>query len=205
MPKTTEPSPGLPAASPRRWPVVLGFAAWAALTGLFGAWTLAQHSLPFAPARPAAQPGSGDFVAWHILGSDCGCSEAVADELVRRGPRPGWREQVRLIGDEPALAARVRAAGFAVDRTDGETLAREHGIQGAPWLALFDRAGAVRYSGGYTARRPGQSGGGELSGDLMAAVAAGDAPAALPAFGCPVSQETRTRLDPLGLKFRSSP
>lgn len=196
---------GTPASRLRRWAGPVVFGVWFAATSLFGAWTVAQHLIALPLARPDDTAAGDQPQAWHVLGSDCGCSASVAEELARRGPQRGWREQVWLVGDEPAIAAQLQQAGFTVKRIAAEKLATEHRIQGAPWLVLFHTDGRTAYSGGYSRQRPGVAGAtSELAG-LMAAVAAGRATETLPAFGCATSESLRRRLDPLNLRFSNQP
>lgn len=197
------PSSGALRSCLRRWGASAVFGVWFAATSLLGAWTVAQHVLPLPEARPTAVEAGPRPQAWHVLGSDCGCSASVADELAARRPRDGWIERVWLVGDEPEIAAQLREAGFAVERVDPEVLAREHGIQGAPWLVLFETGGRTAYSGGYSRGRPGVAGSVSALPALMAAVESGEAPAALPAYGCATSETLRQRLDPLHLKYSS--
>lgn len=201
------PSPPPPESTSRalRWGSIGLFAFWFALTSLLGAWAVAQHILPLPAARPDGQAAGPGLLAWYVLGPDCGCSATVADDLVRRGPQPGWREKVWLVGDEPVLGPRLRAAGFDVAVIAAEELARTHRIQGAPWLALFGSDGQPAYSGGYAQVRPGSAGFVDSSAVLMAAVARGESPASLPAYGCATSSALRMRLDPLGLRFSRLP
>ena len=181
------------------------FVAWFAVTSVFCAWTVAQHLIPLPAARPGEQAPANAPLAWYVLGSDCGCSASVADDLVKRGPQRTWREQVWLVGDEPEIEARLRQAGFTVDRIAPEELARTHRIHGAPWLALFDSSGQLAYSGGYARIRPGLPGAFNVSADLMTAVAAGQPVESLPAYGCATSEALRDRLDPLHLRFPATP
>lgn len=200
-PSHPEPRPALC----RRWGTSVFFGLWFAVTGVFGAWMVAQHALPLPEARPATQPAGPAPVAWHVLGADCGCSASIADDLARRGPRAGWREQVWLVGDEPFLAAKLTRAGYTVFRSDPEQLARTHGIQGAPWLVLFDAMGRPAYNGGYARLRPGLPQAADLCEELMDGVAAGRTVASLPAYGCATSNTLRDRLDPFRLRFANSP
>ncbi len=192
---------GTPVSRLRHWGGAVIFGAWFAATSLLGAWTVAQHLLPLPAARPADVPSDDRPQAWYVLGSDCGCSASVADELTQRGPQRGWREQVWLVGDEPAMAAQLQQAGFTVERIAAEKLATTHRIQGAPWLVLFAADGRTAYSGGYSRGRPGVAGNSSELADLMNAVVAGRSAETLPAYGCATSQALRSRLDPLNLRF----
>ncbi len=129
--------------------------------------------------------------------------------LFRLG-RPGSgapRATTRLDGESlsggirPALAASLRKAGFNVELTDAEILAKTQGIQGAPWLVLYFPEGRIGYSGGYAAARPGTPGTSNRAETLMAAVAQGETVKSLPSFGCATSQALRAQLDPVGLRY----
>lgn len=182
------------------WGAVL-FGVWFAITSVFGAWTVAQHVIALPSATPQPQDTTPRFTAWYVLGSDCGCSASVADDLVKRRPLPDWTEIVWLVGLEPDLARRLTQVGYEVRHIDPAELARQHRIQGAPWLALFDRNGHPVYSGGYSRQRPGVPGAFNLTDNIMAAVSSGKPFPTLPAYGCATSEALRERLDPLHLKY----
>jgi hypothetical protein len=157
---------------------------------------MAQHLVPL-PAAPGADRAAAPAPqAVHVLGGDCGCSAAIARDLLARGPRPAWRESVVLLGTEAGLREDLERAGFAARTADPEEVAREQGIAGAPWLVLHFPDGRVAYSGGYARLRPGLPGYENLESDLMAAVARGEQPAGLRAYGCATSRSWRERLNP---------
>ena len=162
---------------------------------------MAQHVIALPSATPQSQHTAPRFTAWYVLGTDCGCSASVADDLVKRRPRSDWIEIVWLVGPEPDLARRLMEVGYEVRHIDPTELARQHRIQGAPWLALFDQNGQPVYSGGYSRQRPGVPGAFNLTDDIMAAVSSGKTFSTLPAYGCATSEALRARLDPLHLKY----
>jgi len=192
-------SSSTPSVRPRgasRWVLPLFLGAWFGATAWLGAWTVAQHVVPLPTAHPTARAADQRPRATHVLGADCGCSAAIGRDLAQRGPRPGWQEEVWLLSSEETLAADLRRAGFSVQARDADAVARDQGIQGAPWLVLHTADGAVAYSGGYARLRPGLPGYENLEADLMAAVAAGAQPESLRAYGCATSQAWRDRLAP---------
>ena len=188
------------ASLPRRFAPAF-FGLWLVVICVFGAWAIAQHAVPIPAAAVVAQQAGPLPSAWHILGANCGCSASVAQDLAHRGPQPGWTEKVCLVGSDPALAASLRKAGFNVELTDAEILAKTQGVQGAPWLVLYFPDGRIGYSGGYAAARPGTPGTSNRAETLMAAVAQGETVKSLPSFGCATSQALRAQLDPVGLRY----
>jgi len=181
------------------------FGIWFAATSGLGAWMVAQHVVALPPAVLIAQAPGLKPLAWHVLGADCGCSESVAQDLALRRPREGWAEKVYLVGNEPQLALTLQKAGFEVEIADPEELARSHGIQGAPWLALFSSNGEIAYSGGYATARPGTPGSINNEAQLMEAVARGQIVKGLPSYGCATSRALQDKLDPLRLRYPFSP
>ena len=202
----------LPSSSPLKLPTRLRncsatviFGVWFVATSALGAWMVAQHVVALPPAVFESQAPGFKPLAWHILGADCGCSKSVAHDLASRGPREGWAEKIYLVGNEPQLALTLRKAGFDVEIADPENLARSHGIQGAPWLALFSSNGKIAYSGGYATARPGTPGSTNNEEQLMEAVARGLVVESLPSYGCATSRALQDKLDPLRLKYSSTP
>jgi hypothetical protein len=177
------------------------FGVWFAVIGALGAWAVAQHVVPIPSAKIQVQAAGTQPVAWHILGAECGCSRSVAMDLVRRGPKPGWQEKVSLVGANPELEKQLTNAGFPVERTDAEELAKREGVQGAPWLVLFFPDGRTGYSGGYASARPGTPGTQNRDELLMATVARGESVKSLPSYGCATSRALRAQLDPVGLRY----
>jgi hypothetical protein len=133
----------------------------------------------------------------------------IVDELLQRDVAASVAEQ-RLVWVEddpqrplrPDVIRAAQAAGYAVDVLSPRALAARYGAIAAPLLVIADERGRVRYVGGYGARkRDGQP----RDRELLAAVARGDELTALPILGCATSRELQRQLDPLGLKYRSSP
>lgn len=203
MPSTSSTLPARPRVS--RWALPIFLGAWCGATAWLGAWTVAQHVVPLPAAHPSALGAANRPRATHVLGADCGCSAAIGRDLAQRGPRVGWQEEVWLLNADDELAAALRRAGFAVHSREAETVARDQGIQGAPWLLLHAPDGTVAYSGGYARLRPGLPGYENLESDLMAAVATGAQPEALRAYGCATSRAWQDRLAPTSFPSTSLP
>ena len=193
------------AASPAKSSTVsktpaLIFGAWFSIVAVLSAFLVAVHALPLPATTLSSAPASGTWRATHALGADCGCSAYVADALIARGPRPGWEEKILLVGHQPALLRQLQAAGFAAEQLSPADFTRRTGLQGAPWLALHAPDGTTAYSGGYAPSRPGINAAALFDASIMDRVRQGQNVPAYPSFGCALSQELRSRLDPLSLK-----
>jgi hypothetical protein len=180
-------------------------AGWSAVLLVAGAYLLAAHIAPLPqPSRDALaadvaqqrRPDEvGQWLALHALFADCGCSRRVAAHLLSRHPQSGIKERVLLVGDSP-YASDLRAAGYPVDQLDESTLRDRYGFEGVPAFALVDPQGRVRYLGGYTRTKQGES-----FVDVAATRAAlrGETVDPLPILGCAVGRSLQERRDPLGL------
>lgn len=137
------------------------------------------------------------WLAVHLLYTECRCSRAILDHLTSTRRPSGVVEKVVLVGDDPSVEGRLRDAGFAVVAIGKAELERRFHVVSAPLLAVVAPDDTLRYLGGYTERKQGP----DIRDRALIeeARSRGDA-AALPLFGCPVSDELRSLLDPLGLK-----
>lgn len=182
---------------------VLIFACWFGFTTVLCAWMVAQHEITMPVPKLSKDLGvRSGFLARHYLGVDCPCAQSIIDGLVERLPRGGpWTEEVFLLGRDTELEGRLSKAGFPVTVLENDEQLRAHGVEGAPWLALYAPSGSLCYSGGYARTRPGVTG--TVMEDLviMDEVVRGQNVTALPAYGCAASQELRKRLDPLNFKY----
>lgn len=173
--------------------------AWAGLVSVPLAMLMAQHLTPLPAPEAGAWPASGRWHVVHILAGDCPCSADVAAGLAGRHPQAGLQEEIWLIGNAP-WGQELARAGFAVQPVSVEELQHRRGPEGAPWLLVIDPAGRIAYSGGHTGRPAGHHA--PLRDvEICGAVQLGRTIEALPAYGCAVSAELRTRLDPLQLKY----
>ena len=149
------------------------------------------------------------WIVLHVLYEDCRCSARVLDHLLSRRAEPGETERIVLVstrwGAEPseeraedgALAARIEAAGFELERTSPEALESRYGIQAAPLLVVSDPTGRVRYVGGYTDRKQSVA---IRDREILHDLRQGGSVEALPVFGCAVSKTLGESVDPLGLR-----
>lgn len=209
-----------PPAAGRPWAVIapsilrkvapLGLVAWAGLA-LVGTSTLMASHLYTLPQPELADPKLRERVAalrtnvapdqWHaihVLYAACRCSQRIFDHLFD-APRPaGFHETVLLVGDDDAAVARANAAGFEVVGVTPTQLAQEFHIEAAPLLMVSDPAGRIVYAGGYSERKQGYE---ALDREVMEGLRDGAAPSTLPLFGCGVSKQLQSALDPLGLKY----
>jgi hypothetical protein len=187
-----------------RWMTRVGLALWLAGMTVLGAALLARHLLPL-PAGPTAaerdfaslrRPSDGDdWLMVHVLYASCRCSERMADHLTSRTRPAHVVERVLLVGDSPDLSGRLVRAGFEVDLVCAEELETRYGVVAGPLLIITDTH-RVLYSGGYTDRKQASS---VKDVEILATLRAHVATAALPVYGCPISDRLTARLNPLGL------
>ncbi|MED5371006.1 MAG: hypothetical protein VX899_08345 [Myxococcota bacterium] len=187
--------------------LVLG--VWAPMIAIICAYQLGSHLLTLpvpevndpdvqrALAQTRHLDETGEWMLVHVLYTDCNCSVRVARYLVEE-PRPeGLVEKLVLVGEDPELAAKAQAAGFELYQTDEAGLGTQWHMEAAPVLAVVDPANQVQYLGGYTDRKQGAAIRDlEILGDLQSTRPV----AALPLFGCAVSQTLQRAVDPLGLR-----
>ncbi|MEO8878690.1 MAG: hypothetical protein ABI461_24080 [Polyangiaceae bacterium] len=176
-------------------------ATWFAAMVALGAGLLAKHvvALPrpqsalLAPAMTALRSPQeqGQWLAVHVLYSDCRCSQRVAEHLADSARPPGWSEVILWVGDDapdPKLAKK-----FDLRRvTAGELSA--YGVEAAPSLIVLDPEGKLRYAGGYTDRKQGP-----VIEDrrILDAARTSSYVEPLPLFGCAVSSRLKSELSTL--------
>lgn len=203
-------------ARPKRRPssAQLAFWAWAPVALAIGTTLMATHwrTLPMPAADDARLLGAlaqlredDEAERWlvvHVLYAACRCSRNVVDHLVD-APRPvGLAERILLVGATPELDAKLASSPIPVVRVRPEELAERYAIEAAPLLLVVDPAGTLRYRGGYSERKQAEA----LQDVAIIESLRGDGEvAALPLFGCAVSDELRRMLDPLGLRRVAAP
>ncbi len=195
----------------RSWFVRLTFAAWLGVSTI-GAGTLMVghwYTLP-KPAADDAQLISAlgalrpvgrerDWFAVHVLYSSCPCSVRVLDHLFSPERNADVQEEILLVEPDAQIEERAASAGFSVTVVTPEELASEYGIEAAPMMVVLDPSDRIRYAGGYTERKQGVD-----IRDLAVLRTLRDEAARtieLPLFGCAVSFELQSILDPLKLKY----
>lgn len=139
------------------------------------------------------------WLAVHVLYSECRCSRRILDHLLA-SPRPSWiAEHVLLVGPDARFERRAIAAGFAVDVVTPAELTRKFGIEAAPLLLVSAPDGSIPYCGGYTDRKQGLR---IRDVEILESVVRGVAMHELPLYGCGVSQDLQSLLDPIGIKYQ---
>lgn len=134
----------------------------------------------------------------HVIYEKCSCTERLFAHLVRRGALPGIEESVLFVGESAEKRQAAERAGFRFASVAAVHLERDFGLQAAPVLLAFDRAGTLLYAGGYfdhpSAVKP-------LDLKIYAELSHDARPRPLPVFGCAVSPRLQQRLDPLGVVY----
>jgi hypothetical protein len=141
-----------------------------------------------------------DAPSWsavHVVYTECRCSRRILDHLLASERPRDVEEVVVLVGDDPALVAKLIARRYRVVSVAPERLTERYGIESVPLLVVVDADRSIRYAGGYTRRQQGA----DISDlsiirDLRANTAIDD----LPVFGCAVSRRLKGLADPLSIK-----
>lgn len=209
MPST--PTGLLASAGPlRRAAPALFLGAWAASFLAIGVVLMVGHwvALP----RPASgdknlaqgladlpdEPVAPCWRMTHVLYAECRCSQRILEYLAGRPTPREVREGVLLVGQDEAFERRARERGLALAVIGAEELRARLGIESAPLLLIRDPQGRVRYSGGHTDRKQGLD---YRDLELLEALRGGAQVEPLPVFGCAVSRELQSILDPIGIKY----
>lgn len=180
----------------------IALATWFGVMTLVCAGLLARHVLAMpTPTRTARlaqhlatlrHPGQPkQWLAVHVLDSECKCSQRVANHLVETTRPAGVTEVVLWVG--PVAPPPSLGEHFEVRRVTGEELAR-YEIEAAPLLIAVSPENVVAYAGGYTDRKQGPV---FHDLDVLASVMTSHAVTTLPLFGCATSARLRNALSTL--------
>lgn len=183
--------------------------AWALATLLISSVLMADHWI----GLPLPEPGEATLQAalarlepsaagrWqlvHVLYAECRCSDRALAYLSGSARPLGVVERVLWAGESGERLAHARARGFLVHEVSRAALEREFGLRSAPLLIVVDAAGTPRYAGGYTVRKQGLD---YQDLEILAELRRGGSAERLPAYGCAVSDELQSAVDPIGIKY----
>ena len=137
-----------------------------------------------------------DWGIVHILADGCGCSDLVAEHLIKRGPAGDADEKVLLLGDTEQYTKKLQNKGFQIINSKEV----KGYIEGVPMLIIHNKNGDIKYSGGYankmiTPITP------ILDMKLFQQVKQQTVQKNFVVRGCAVSRRIQQELDPLGLKY----
>ena len=172
---------------------------WFGTMLVLGAGLLAKHvvALP-APANREGLSKSlsvlrvararAPWLAVHVLYAECRCSQRIVAHLISTKRPAGWEEVVLWVGNGDPDPALERA--YRVKRLTSAELA-QLGVDAAPLLVILGPRNQTLYAGGYTDRKQGP-----VIEDLriLADAQRASAPAALPVFGCAVTDRLKRAL-----------
>jgi hypothetical protein len=187
--------------------VRVALAVWFIVMLSVGASLLARHvvALPRPTIDPAlatamaslrTQDDAGRWMVVHVRYAECRCSQRIAEHLLS-APRPSdTTEEVLLVGHEPDLEARLAAHSYRVLSVTPKELGERFHIVAAPSFIVAAPDGSVRYAGGYAATKQGPD---PRDRSILADLRIGKSVAALPVFGCAVSEKLQAELNPLGI------
>lgn len=152
-------------------------AIWGASSLVLCSFLLSRHLLPL-PHPPAASPllraalrrdtDGGRWAVVHILSPACGCSRRVIESLLGRGPLPGVRERVVLVGaGSDGAEASLRARGFVTEALLPPALGLRYGVEALSHLlqAVFRCASGQLQPARLSRHWPARSRAGPVSSD----------------------------------------
>ena len=182
---------------------------WAVVCTVVGAALMVGHWVPLpipdrkdpVLSRAVADlgaPSSGRWSLVHVLYAQCRCSQRTFEYLFERGKVAGVDETVVLVGKHLEYERRARASGYRLETVTRRQLKERFNVKAAPLLLVANPAGEILYSGGYTPRKQGLD---YQDLAIVAKLREGANTEAIPAYGCGVSRELQSYLDPIGVKY----
>ncbi len=181
---------------------------WFVAMGALGVSLLARHEaalpVPEANGELAGALSSlreadekGQWMAVHVLYTECRCSQRLLQHLLETTRPTGTSEHVLLVGHDEGLEQKLRAKSFRVTNVESTELGDRYHVTAVPLLVIAAPDGSIRYAGGYTTHKQGPD-----PRDLQILAEArstGSVLGALPIFGCAVSERLKKILNPLGI------
>jgi hypothetical protein len=134
---------------------------------------------------------------FHILASDCGCSQIIAEHLIKRGTKAELPETIIMLGEFEEHEEKLKARGFNVKHdTEFDSF-----ISGVPLLVVHDENRNVLYQGGYAKKivtpvTP------ILEQEIIKNALNHIKQKKYPVMGCATSEKIQKVLDPLNLKYK---
>jgi hypothetical protein len=136
-------------------------------------------------------------LAFHFLYGDCPCSRRILKHVLMRSPVAGISERIVFVGKDPEMEAEAIRCGYEVDVVTPIELQAKYGIESVPLLVVTESTGKILYSGGYTSRKQSLD---IHDKEIIEGIARGESMDDFPLYGCAVSKELKSIIDPLGLK-----
>ena len=124
-----------------------------------------------------------DRTITHIFSADCTCSERTMEGVLAARPLKTVHEVYIISGESPDWEDRFRIFGKHLEVLSSRELEARYRVGAGPFLIIQDKAGEVKYRGGYGARsylRPDEI----QDRTILAQLKSGKTPDQLPAFGC---------------------
>jgi hypothetical protein len=137
---------------------------------------------------------------FHVLLSQCLCSQDVARYLVARKKSPLFDEEtVLLIAEKnPKIEQDLKASGFGVVSVAFKDVVAQYGVEGAPSFHVLNPQGKLLYTGGYYEQRARTE---ALDLKIVQNLQLNRSMAPLPLYGCALGMSLQKNLDPLNLKY----
>lgn len=141
---------------------------------------------------------TGQLIAYHFLYGECPCSQRILHRLLKRPSLDGISEKIVLIGENAEVVENARNMGYQLDVVTPMELSSRYGVQSAPLMVVTDPDSKILYSGGYTTRKQGPA---IQDESILLSLMEGRIANDLPVYGCAVSRELQTLVDPFRLKY----
>lgn len=173
--------------------------AWCLSIGFVGSHMHSLHKVSFENKNATNLKLGQTDNKWgmvHILGEGCGCSEIIAEHLIKRKPESNTSERVMIIGELEDYESQLKNAGYEVIK---EPSIKEY-LEGLPMLIVHDPQGKKKYTGAYAKKiiTPITK---IIDLEIFNSVKNNKDTEKYLVAGCAVSKKLQAKIDPLGLKY----
>jgi hypothetical protein len=181
------------------------FIIWFVILSIPLSYMMGSHSLSLKPSREDSikslvfKEYSKKWNKLHFLGGDCGCSENVYKNLMKRKPANDINEQVFVIGKNDVWLKSLKAKGYVVVSGDMDEFVKKYSINAVPQLSILDDKNNIIYSGGYTSKRGPASA--VEDQEIYQELKEKHMTQERPIFGCLNGSLNRKNADPLKIKY----
>jgi hypothetical protein len=173
------PASGLRASAPTIKTTLCSWAGWIASVWITGVLALVvmlnRQGCGAAPFTLGASVAASGWTLRHWLPVGHPLSLPIAEELIARGPLTGVRDEIYLVGSDPALSDRLRRAGWKVIAAD---------FVAEPRVDILSPQQALKWSAGFRAKDFEAAGGTMMDVAVLARVMEGQYVAPYVPVGC---------------------
>lgn len=95
----------------------------------------------------------GQWPAVHVFNARCNFSKQIVEHILSRGPMPGIKEKIVLVGHHFQWEALAKTQGFPIEFITRRKLKSMYNISAAPIMVVVDQLGTIRYAGSYFSQK----------------------------------------------------